>query len=101
MDRRAPPCSSLPSPSYPIEYQTQVPIGCQLIYHVVNRGNGRMPSFHKDDDDYAFTRIVVESWHRYPVELRWPSPCVARAVLERSPTTSDDPFRTLQYRPEA
>lgn len=39
------------------------------IYHVLNRGNGRMPIFHKEDDYEAFERVVDEGLHKYPVDL--------------------------------
>ena len=40
-----------------------------LIYHVLNRGNGRMRLFHKDDDYAAFERVLAEGLERYPVDL--------------------------------
>ena len=40
-----------------------------LIYHVLNRGNGRMSLFHKDDDFSAFERVLAEGLERYPVKL--------------------------------
>lgn len=40
-----------------------------LIYHVLNRGNGRMDLFHKDEDFAAFERVLAEGLQRYPVEL--------------------------------
>ena len=40
-----------------------------LVYHVLNRGNGRMRLFHKDEDFAAFERIIAEGLNRYPVEL--------------------------------
>jgi putative transposase len=40
-----------------------------LIYHVLNRGNGRMRLFHKDFDFLAFERVLGEALKRYPVEL--------------------------------
>jgi putative transposase len=40
-----------------------------LIYHVLNRGNGRMDLFHKDGDFLAFERVLGEGLKRYPVEL--------------------------------
>jgi putative transposase len=40
-----------------------------LIYHVLNRGNGRMRLFHKDFDFLAFERVLGEGLKRYPVEL--------------------------------
>ena len=40
-----------------------------LIYHVLNRGNGRMQLFHKDGDFAAFEDVLAEGLSRYPVEL--------------------------------
>lgn len=40
-----------------------------LIYHVLNRGNGRMRIFHKDGDFEAFERVLAEGLERYPVAL--------------------------------
>jgi putative transposase len=40
-----------------------------LIYHVLNRGNGRMNLFHKDGDFLAFERVLAEGLSRYPVDL--------------------------------
>ena len=36
------------------------------VYHVLNRGNGRMRLFHKDGDYGAFERVLTESLNRYP-----------------------------------
>ena len=40
-----------------------------MVYHVLNRGNGRMRIFHKPDDFAAFERVLAEALARYPVEL--------------------------------
>jgi putative transposase len=40
-----------------------------LIYHVTNRGNGRMQLFHKDGDFAAFERVLAEGLERYRVDL--------------------------------
>jgi REP-associated tyrosine transposase len=40
-----------------------------LIYHVLNRGNGRMRLFHKEQDYAAFERVLQEGMERYPVDL--------------------------------
>ncbi len=39
------------------------------VYHVLNRGNGRMRLFHKDGDYEAFERVLTEGFDRYPVDL--------------------------------
>ncbi len=41
------------------------------VYHVLNRGNGRMRLFHKDGDYEAFERVLTEGVDRYPVFTRW------------------------------
>ncbi len=40
-----------------------------LIYHVLNRGNGRMRLFHQDPDYAAFERVLAEGLQRHPVQL--------------------------------
>jgi putative transposase len=40
-----------------------------MVYHVLNRGNGRMRLFHKDEDYDAFSRVRPEALSRYPVDL--------------------------------
>ena len=40
-----------------------------MIYHVLNRGNGRMRIFHKAGDFAAFERVLAQGLRRYPVEL--------------------------------
>ena len=38
------------------------------VYHVLNRGNGRMQLVHKDGDYDAFERVLTEGFDRYPVD---------------------------------
>ena len=40
-----------------------------LIYHVLNRGNGRQMLFRKPADFDAFERVMAEGLSRYPVDL--------------------------------
>ena len=40
-----------------------------MVYHVLNRGNGRMRIFHKGEDFEAFERVLSEGLQRYPVDL--------------------------------
>jgi len=40
-----------------------------MVDHVLNRGNGRLRSFHKEGDFDAFERVLVEGLKRYPVDL--------------------------------
>jgi putative transposase len=39
------------------------------VYHVLNRGNGRMRLFHKPADYEAFERVLTEGLERYQVDL--------------------------------
>ena len=39
------------------------------IYHVLNRGNGRMLLFHKPADYQAFERVLTEGLQRYRMQL--------------------------------
>jgi len=40
-----------------------------LIYHIVNRGNGRQEVFHKDHDYLSFVELLKNALQRYPVRL--------------------------------
>jgi putative transposase len=40
-----------------------------MVYHVLNRGSGRMRIFHKAADYKAFERVLAEGMERYPVAL--------------------------------
>ncbi len=40
-----------------------------VIYHVLNRGNGRQVLFSKDADFSAFVKLLVEALQRFPVDL--------------------------------
>ncbi len=40
-----------------------------IIYHVINRGNGRQEVFHKDKDYEAFMKLIAEAKERYTVKL--------------------------------
>jgi putative transposase len=39
------------------------------IYHLINRGNGQQPVFHKDQDFQVFTDLLAEMRNRYAVEV--------------------------------
>lgn len=41
----------------------------RLIYHVINRGNGRQEIFHKDKDYEAFINLMIQAKERYPVKI--------------------------------
>ncbi len=40
-----------------------------LIYHLLNRGNGRRMLFSKDADFLAFLKLLAEALERFPVDL--------------------------------
>lgn len=40
-----------------------------LVYHVLNRGNGRMRLFEQDGDYAAFERVLAEGCERSPMRL--------------------------------
>src|SRR5258707_15821708 len=40
-----------------------------LVYHALNRGNGRRPLFFKDEDCLAFERVLEEAQARTPPRL--------------------------------
>jgi putative transposase len=40
-----------------------------LIYHVINRGNGRLRLFRKAADFAAFEKVLAQGLERYPVDL--------------------------------
>ncbi len=49
--------------------RTSRAIEAGLVYHVINRGNGRMRLFHKAEDYAAFEKVLAEGLDRYPVNL--------------------------------
>lgn len=40
-----------------------------MVYHVLNRGNGRAEVFHKQDDYAAFLKLLQEASERLPMRL--------------------------------
>ncbi len=44
-------------------------LGDNLLYHVINRGNGRQEVFHKDSDYEAFIHLMKQSKDRYSVKV--------------------------------
>jgi putative transposase len=44
-------------------------LGDNIIYHVINRGNGRQEVFHKDKDYEAFMDLIAEAKEGYTVKL--------------------------------
>jgi putative transposase len=41
-----------------------------IVYHVINRGNGRQEVFHKDKDYEAFIKLMIEAKAQYSVRSR-------------------------------
>ena len=41
----------------------------EIVYHVLNRANARLPIFEKDEDYEAFERILEEAVERYEMRL--------------------------------
>src|SRR5205823_2694908 len=39
------------------------------IYHVLNRANGRVPLFRKQQDFQAFYRVLLQAYQRFPTRL--------------------------------
>jgi putative transposase len=40
-----------------------------LVYHVLNRANGRLRLFKKDEDFIAFERVLLEAHERVPIRI--------------------------------
>ena len=68
-----------------------------LIYHIINRGNGRQQVFHTDGDYRAFTELMIEAGERHPVKLlAW---CIMpdHFHLLISPEKADNLSRWMQW----
>jgi putative transposase len=44
-------------------------LGDNIVYHVINRGNGRQGGFHKEKDYEAFMKLITEAKERHSVKL--------------------------------
>jgi putative transposase len=44
------------------------PVG-DVVYHILNRANGREQIFHKDKDYEAFLKILQEAKEKYPIRI--------------------------------
>lgn len=68
-----------------------------MIYHVINRGNGRQEVFHKDEDFRAFTDLLGAAKEKYPVKLL--SYCLMsnHFHLLLSPDKADDLSKFMQW----
>ena len=68
-----------------------------LIYHIINRGNGRQQVFHSEGDYRAFVDLMAEASERYPVKVfAW---CIMpnHFHLLVSPERADDLSRWMQW----
>lgn len=68
-----------------------------LIYHIINRGNGRQQVFHTDGDYRSFVDLMTETGERHPVKmLAW---CIMpnHFHLLVSPERADDLSRWMQW----
>jgi len=68
-----------------------------MIYHVINRGNGRQEVFHKDDDFRAFTTLLGEAKEKYPVKLLGYCLMSNHFHLLLSPDKADDLSKFMQW----
>ena len=74
IESRCNPAAARHAASLILRYRYSMPrtarsIEAGVIYHVLNRGNGRMSLFHKDADFAAFENVLGEGLRRYPVDL--------------------------------
>ncbi len=44
-------------------------LGDGLIYHILNRGNGKQEVFHKEQDYRTFIGLMRESQAKHPLEI--------------------------------
>src|SRR5258705_9836555 len=40
-----------------------------MVYHVLNRANGRLRLFKKEQDFQAFERVLLAAWERVPIRI--------------------------------
>ena len=64
-----------------------------LVYHVLNRGNGRMRLFHKDPDFEAFEQVLAEGSEKGSEAIDRPIiPCDTLANRAKTRIISDVPW---------
>lgn len=68
-----------------------------MIYHVINRGNGRQDVFHKDDDFRAFVELLTEVKAKHPVKLLGYCLMTNHFHLLLSPERADDLSKYMQW----
>ena len=68
-----------------------------LIYHIINRGNGRQQVFHKEQDYRVFLERMEESIRRYSVRLYAHCLLSNHFHLLVSPERADDLSKWMQW----
>jgi len=68
-----------------------------LIYHVINRGNGRQDIFHKSEDYHAFVDLIGEAKEKFSLKLFAYCLMPNHFHLLLSPNKGDDLSRWMQW----
>ncbi len=68
-----------------------------LIYHIINRGNGRQDVFHKEQDYRSFLERMEESVRRYSIKLYAYCLLANHFHLLVSPVRADDLSKWMQW----
>lgn len=68
-----------------------------MIYHVINRGNGRREVFHKEEDFQAFISLLKEAKEKHPVKLLGYCLMSNHFHLLLSPEKADDLSKFMQW----
>ena len=63
------------SPLTPFPLRAARTIQAEMIYHVLNLGNGRLRLFHKPEDYAGFERVLVEGLGRFRLTGRKNGDC--------------------------
>ncbi|MFV1977642.1 MAG: transposase, partial [Candidatus Scalindua sp.] len=68
-----------------------------LVYHVLNRGNGKQRVFHSDKDYEAFVSLMKEAKERYSLKLLAYCLMPTHFHIVLMPTQSEDLSRWMQW----
>jgi putative transposase len=68
-----------------------------FIYHILNRGNGKQPVFHKDADYEAFLSLIGDAMEKYPVKLFFYCLMPNHFHMVLSPVSSADLSKWMQW----
>src|SRR5689334_4158303 len=68
-----------------------------MIYHVINRGNGRQNVFHKDEDFQAFVSLLKEAKTKQPIKLLGYCLMTNHFHLLLSPEKADNLSKFMQW----